>query len=75
MPPNLHDAGLLVEVRYSEDPKAGSGCYPQYGGETLSPLTQPGALVLGADRLRDLGRGTVARLHVCRDEYVRSGVL
>lgn len=75
MPPKLHGAGLLVEVRYSEDPKAGSGCYPQHGGESLSPLTQPGALVLGADRLRDLGRGKVARLHVSRDEYVRSGAL
>lgn len=73
-PPKLHGPGILVEMRYSEDPKEGVGCYPQAGAKGL-PFPQPGALVLGANRLRDLGRGKVASLDVSRSEWMTSDVL
>lgn len=75
MPPKLHGAGLLVEVRYvDDDEKAAAGCFPRAGGES-QPLPQPAALVLGAERLRDMRRGRTASLDVSRDEYVKSDAL
>lgn len=75
MPPKLHGAGLLVEVRYVDtDKKAIAGCYPFAGGQA-QPLPQPAALVLGAERLRDLGRGKTVSLDVRRHEWVKSDVL
>lgn len=73
-PPRLHGAGLLVEVRFSEDDKAGRNCYPWAGGQG-QPLPQPAALVLGVNRLRDMKRGAVASLDVGRTEYLESGAL
>jgi hypothetical protein len=65
---------MVVESRYSEDPKHASRCYPLAGGEIL-PLAQPAAIAVPLGRLMVLDPGKRGEYKGDRPEWVRAGKL